>query len=305
MFIIGKSAVGYDQLRGQLEKGRYVELQLLDEIDKGVTAKDFMDIIHMCKDYSIKAVHTPLVDNENERTAVNLDELQNDRVCHRLEVSLELAGELSREQNSEVLVIVHNTGVLNEYERNTPLLARLSTSLLSYFTEYPLISLGIENVTPLFLGNGFVFKNGCFFENVELAKFLSKKTGIEQRRIGTVLDVCHSRTTQRMMLKMLDGTGIKVPDEREYFEKNKDVIKEIHLANVRGIGIPHSNHGIAYEKNERMFMLEEMRYYKEFCYNCNVTLEIREADYIKNANFERNYKMLRSVCDELDIPYEE
>lgn len=312
MRIIGKSALS-DVVKGQrvlstaslnsqIALGRYIEIQLLDEIDNGVSTSEFLNILHNCNSHIICAVHTPLVDG----LAVNLEKIQDKLVYHRLEETLKLAGEISVEQGTEVLVVVHNSGTLDDYVRNTDLSKILKDLLLSYFSLYPKLAMGIENVIPIYSKDRLEYKNGTLFENVDIAKFLSEKTGIEQRRIGTVLDVCHSRSTITMLRRMLRGVDTKIPEEWEYYQRNKELIKEIHLANVIETGLNKGEHGIAYKDSERDKMYEELTYYKRAGYTCDITIEVREADYIHNkVNFANNSKMLRGICEELNIPVEE
>ena len=137
---------------------------------------------------------------------------------------------------------------------------------------------------------------GIFYDNVKLANFLNEV--FRTNRFGTVLDTAHILTTIRIYERIFsDYEEIKEKFSIEkYFEKNKDVIKLIHLADLKNLGFRKGEHGVKFDNKEDMKFFIDL--YKKYEYDCDITIEITEKDYVKNENFENNFKMLNEILNE-------
>lgn len=115
---------------------------------------------------------------------------------------------------------------------------RVLNSVGCLLLKYPYTELAIENITPVRNAHQkpLYRSNNYKFDNVVMAKELRKQ--LHTDRVGTVLDICHARITDRYMNELYKILGDEPEDYSldNFFKLNKDVIKLIHLADMRGSG---------------------------------------------------------------------
>jgi hypothetical protein len=68
-----------------------------------------------------------------------------------------------------------------------------------------------------------------------------------------------------------------------FFKANKDTAFLIHLASMRGTGYD-KDHCTPFDNLQDCFNMLDI--YTKYDYNCPITLEVREDDYIKNENYK-------------------
>lgn len=70
----------------------------------------------------------------------------------------------------------------------------------------------------------------------------------------------------------------------------------IHLANVGDNGYGKNNHGIGFIQGKDLDLLYDiMKLYNKYEYNCPITIEVREEDYLNPINYLKTKENLLSI----------
>lgn len=299
MRIIGKSIIKESDLKGKANICKNIEVQLFKEFDDGLKVDFLYNEIIKIEDVKVLVVHSPIIDGED----VNFEFMTNYKDSNRIMNSIILAGKLSKYYNEKVKVVIHSAFRYENYDKMPGLIDRVVEFFQEIFYRYPLVDFCIENVVPIKItrNGNFYLRNNCLYDGVDLVKRLNFY--FSTNRFGTVLDTCHALITIRGLKNYFsDYPEIsKKFSLEEYFEVNKDYIKLIHLANVINLGYDKGTHGILFRDEDMPLMNEIMNYYKKYNYNCDITIEILEDDYVKNDNFRDNYYKLLKLCKDRNI----
>lgn len=302
MHIIGKSAIKIEDMIAKSRICQNIELQLFDEFDNFNDCVDELyDIISIITTTKVRVVHSPIIKGED----INLEFIENKEDLFRLEKSIELAGKLSEFYKHPVSVVIHTAFRYENYSKMPSLLNLIEDFISRSLSKYKNIIICLENVIPCKVSNEeeLYFRNGCFFDNIKLVKYLREK--LKTDRIGTVLDTCHMLISLDTINRIFEENEyiefIKDFNMERFFKENKDYIKLIHLCDVKNLGYGRKEHGIKFEP-ERIYILSQIiNLYVEYNYRCDITIEILEDDYIKNENFKDNYGLLKSLLKSNNI----
>lgn len=296
MKLVAKSIPHHPEILHKMELGaETIEIQLLkDFINCDVNLDHVYEcIITAACDVSI--VHMPL-DTFYE---LNLEFLTYPLYQKTFLNCCKLSQRLARAYNHPVILVVH-VGITFKYMQLMPGIFDSLQALMNQVVEdYPDIEIAFENIIPVSYkkGVGFHGCNGFLYDNVDFANYFNKTC--KRKAFGTVLDTCHVLTVQEMLSdgfsKYLEIENITM---EEYFRRNKDVIKLIHLADLENIGLEPYEHGCAFQDENKL--REILSYYYKYEYDCLVTLEINEIDYLNCVNFCNNKKMIEKIVDEFE-----
>lgn len=280
--ILGKSIICEKELQSRIDNNIPLEIQLYDDFDR-YTVDDLWHRLEKMEGIDIHHIHAPL----RKDIKICIDDIDIG-ICGRdIKNTIELAGIISEKLQRKITVVIH----LNDDSKhilNNPQKFKLIISLFENFiNKYPRVDYAFENVT--LFDEGKLFTN-LYNESLSLVNELNDYFGNVRNYFGTVLDTCHAKTTVRMLEKLLQGTDLKYHNLEDYFRENKDVVKLIHLSDVKNLGLRREEHGIAFETVEDMKECVDL--YKKFNYTCNIVLEIQEQDYIEAPNLMRNFQMV-------------
>ena len=299
MKILGKSAIKKEDLEGKGDINKFIEIQMMKEFETNIANIDkYLNTIVSIPNIDIIALHVPIIAGNN----INIEYIENYTDNCRIANSIILAGKLSLHYNHRIKVIIHTAMKYELYDKIPILFENIIDFFDKYFYKYPLLDFCFENVVPLEIGNDFNLRNGCFYDNVKLAKRLNFCFGTN--RFGTVLDTCHALVTIRTFQNILKDYSSFLNDislER-FFIENKDTIKLIHLCDVENLGFAKGTHGVKFENLNLMEQL--MDYYIKYNYDCDITIEILENENMKNENFKNNFNSLKNICMEKSINIE-
>lgn len=303
MEIYAKSALSRAQIDCKINIGcDAIEVQLLAELVDGELGRYHMaeDVFNLeeFKDYSISAVHVPLLSHFG-LSDVNLESFC-DEDFKLLDQVFYIANWFGEKQNKRVLVVIHS-----ETDRtNMMLISDTWKTVLNavgcLLFKYPYTELGIENVTPLrevHSGDMHLCSN-FHWDNIDMAKELRKE--LHTDRVGTVLDICHAMITKKYMTVIYNefaDAPCEDYDLETYFAKNKDYIKLIHLASMKGSGYGKGKHGTKFSDENIDELREIMGYYDKYEYSCPITLEVEETDFLVSDNYRETRETLLKVLD--------
>lgn len=290
--VLAKAALDKGQLDRKLEIGcDGIELQLLAELVNGQVGKYFQaeDVydLEQFKDYDIKVVHAPILSFYGLSDVTLEDFVDEDMVF--LEQVFKVADYFGKLHNRKTLIVIHSETTVKLMKALGDIWGRAIKFLGYLLLKYPNTEIGIENVTPL---RGISTKpiqlcNNFKFDNVDMANTLRKELNTD--RVGTVLDICHAKISKKYMDVIYQAVGDIEPDNydlEEYFKANKDVIKLIHLADFAGSGYGKGKHGIGIGPHNENSMKEFVELYNKYNYNCMITLEVEENNFLISDIYE-------------------
>ena len=297
--IYAKSALSTGQLEVKKNIGcDGIEIQLLSELIDGKVGryKNMEDVFNMSEfdDFNIAVVHAPILSFYG-LSDVTLEDFVDDDIIF-LEQVFKIAEYFGNRDKKMVPIVIHSETTLQLMESIGDTWKRVVTYLGYLLMKYPHTEALIENVTPnRGTIDNLVLCNNFKFDNVEMVKRLRLELNTD--RIGTVLDTCHAKIS-----KIYIDTFNKLMPEKEpedlsmenYFLQNKDVIKLIHLADMKGSGYGKGKHGTKLCEENRDFVEEIIGLYNKYNYSCPISLEVEEQDF----NTSPNYRESKAIIDE-------
>lgn len=194
----------------------------------------------------------------------------------------------------EPIVVLHNEehfDCLDERKR-----LEIVVLMSSLIEGYPHVHFVIENTTPFrwLQKMSSRLSSGYYDSPVMIAEYLRAEIGTE--RIGTCLDTCHAKIAVRLLSAVLD-LAPEVEFElslRKYFERYKKTCKLFHFASYDGGGYG-AGHATPYGNDKLPELCEEVQFYKEYGYDCPITLEINEKDLLVSDGYAVSKKNLQKA----------
>lgn len=233
----------------------------------------------------VKVIHMPLIPFEDYS-------IESGKCFITLSKVADLAEEVAKAIEQNVIIVLHCGSSKAKLEHE----ARLDVvraRLISCVESHPNVELALENVTPVKMISKYkhVLRNALPHDTVSVALYCNHE------RIGTVLDICHARMTDRFYRILTQQyyeywcpNGMEYTELHDFFVANAPVIKLIHLAWCVGDG-EGENHGTPIE--DQTSMDQVLSLYRKLHYNCPITIEVREDDYVNDINFRKTYKTLK------------
>lgn len=300
MTVNAKSSLNYNQIIDRIQKGtQNIEIQLLDDFidnpQKEIDEK-ILDLIKS-KKCDIQVIHMPLCLNNDY-------EIEKKETKKVLEKVCQFAQNIAILEEHFVLIVVHIAdAVLNLANYN--MLNRLKNLVISCLDTYDKVELAFENTTNIELKDGninfenpvIIRDNHFIFSNIEFAKF------VNHERCGVVLDTCHLLMTKNLFENLEKFLDCKLNSQKifkEAFKEAAPYIKLIHLnyAKKHGYEELHSLPFLKKDKKSIKYLNYLMKLYKKYNYNCMITLEINEENFVDAKNFEQSYKNLKKIIKE-------
>lgn len=299
MQIWAKSAADPAQIKDKLEKGcDGIEIQLLgDFLDEKNTAQYYYQKTFSCAGADIQVVHMPLIKHQD----VNLELLTYPVYWKAFEKAALLSQMLAEKYHHNVVLILHNTLTLDQYQ-HMPVLLKEIESLLEYtFSNFPQVEYAIENILPLELSAGKtpLGRNGFGFDNVDLANYFNEHFGT-YNKFGTVIDTCHAMASYRMLAHIFAENhnssleGLRLED---FFSKNQGLLKVIHLTNVHSMGFNPGEHGCSFEPDselDALFLERFFSLYQKYASGVPITIEVYEKDYLDSQSYLKTKNMIQN-----------
>ena len=281
MNIVAKSACDIKQITDRINKGfHHIEIQLTNDFLMPTRSLQDYSVIHSSKDWDIQNIHMPLTKIDD----VNLEYLGNSTYSSVFFNACKLAQDCALTYNHPVTLVIHCGQSLSNFKLMPSVLHDVEKILLLCMNYYPNVLFSIENLSPCYTKKGkVVLQPTAFGENVELANYFNNL--FETNKFHTTIDICHILMTQNLLNFLKPESSIDADDFslEWYFKQNQSTVNNIHLNNIRGLGIKKMHHGASFvETNEHdMKLLKEIfSLYNKYNYFCNLTLEDDELDYI-------------------------
>jgi len=267
-----------------------IEVQLLDELFKigGYNSIHQIFDLDQFKDMPISVIHSPILYGKR---AIALEQLCDSKDLFLFYNIFELAEYFGKIQNKDIIVIIHSETCLKALSEIGNMLYNIVKNVDKLLLMFPHVKLAIENVTPLRnFDKGPQLCNNFYDDNVILVDYLKKE--LQTDRIGTVLDTCHAMISEKYISVLYDALGEEKPDFSldYYFDRNKEDIMLIHLADFKGNGYGSGNHGTPFEDKQKCFDILDL--YKKYNYSCPITLEVCETDFLVSDNYRKQKLMV-------------
>lgn len=294
MIFVGKSIIDEKQLISKQKYGiKDIEIQLYGkDFDKDI---QYMFDVITKDNINVVALHMPL--DVGEAGDLNLEFVTNKEYSEMFIKTCRLAQELADFYEHDINIIIHNGISLKRYLL-MPVLLEEIIKLLDYILEiFPNINFSIENVLPISFGNRQIATfEGFLFDNVELAEFLNK-TCIRPA-FFTTLDICHILCTFKVLDVFKNEDFFDEITIRDFFDKNKNTLNNIHFCNIKNWGLKNLDHGYFFDKNNKNDLILIKQIFDlldEFKLDVSLTLEVRENDYIECENFKKTLDAIKQV----------
>ncbi len=281
MIITAKSNHKPEQLMDRVNKGfKEIELQLTN--DFLIPNKDLNDYFKsvLNNSWDIISIHMPLISGQQD---INLEFLTCEKYKPIFIEVCTLAQKCAEFYKHDVTIVLHNSFSLKMYEL-IPCLFNEVKKILEYcIAKFPNVTYSMENIFPINVKYDYIFLQNCsFLENVELAQYFNDFFNV--KRFYTTLDICHALCTLKIMeLYKSEPRYQKFLYTLEsFFDGNKHLINNIHLNNIRNMGIEKGDHSAKFDKdnpNDTQLLCDILKLYKKYNLTCNITIEIDEANY--------------------------
>lgn len=253
--------------------------------------------------FTMKPIHVVHVPFNQDKEMLNLEWIFGHKDISVLNNVFALAQYCSEIWNHRVVVVVHSCMAMYDFMQNELLQERIVRELEILLSKYAQVDMAIENTVLLELGRTSKFIprvcNGIYQDTPELVKWLQEYFG---DRVGSVLDTCHAMMAEKYLKILLEAADIRhifsesVVEEinmEHYFQMNQGICKLIHFNNFRGNGY-RENHGTSFDKPEEVKSI--LALYKKYRYNCPLTLEIQEENYLDCINYRKTKNLIEEVC---------
>lgn len=251
---------------------------------------------------NVEAVHTPFY---KDGQAMLMERVFQHQDISDIENVFRLAQYCAEIWKHRILIVIHSSLSMYDFMQFEIFRLKLEEDLGRLFHQYPDVDMAVENVVMVEYREKQPYApmlcNGTFWDAPQIIGYLRQRFG---ERVGTVLDICHAMMTDKYMtafLKMADF----LPDDTEllpekvdfslehYFQLNQGICKLIHFNNFVGNGYQR-NHGTGFKTQEKVDQILDL--YREYKYECPLTIEIREEDYHDCINYrETKEKIMQWV----------
>lgn len=299
--IYAKASLNMPEIQEKIRCGcDAIELNL--EEDFLLHGKNFLEYygreLFVAKD--IQVVHIP---SNQDKEMLSLEWIFGHKDISVLENVFSLAQYCSEVWSHRVLIVIHSCMAMYDFMQYELLQERIIKELGILFYQYPQVDIAVENTILLEFGKTGRFIprlcNGIYQDTSELVQWLREYFG---ERVGSVLDTCHAMMTEKYLKPLLEMAEIErifaAPilediNMEHYFQMNQGICKLIHLNNSRENGYKE-NHGTSFENIEEV--KEILALYEKYQYQCPLTLEIREENYLDCCNFRKTKKLIEEAC---------
>lgn len=302
--IYAKASLDMDEIREKIRCGcDAIELNLEDDFLR--YGKDFLG--HYGKEMlsmkEIYVVHTPY---NQDKEMINLEWIFGRKDSSLLEDVFALAQYCGKIWSHRVTVVIHSCMAMYDFLQYELLQERIVEGLGTLFEKYDFVDLGIENTILMELGKKDKFQprfcNGVYEDTHKLVQWLRNFFG---DRVGSVLDTCHAMMTEKYLKLLFEAADVgqmfsenvlKNINMEYFFQVNQGICKLIHFNSMCGNGY-RDKHGTAFESLDDVRELLEL--YAKYQYQCPLTLEIQEKDYLDCENYRKTKGMIEEVCENI------
>lgn len=265
-----------------------IELQLLKSfIDDSNSISDWFDYLTQSSNSQIQVLHSPLHRGDD----VDWDDLLDPEILAIVERTCELGERLANHYQRPMPVVFHFGGNVEKIKR-CPLIKQAYLDFIEHLlTSYPNVVFLLENV--VIVDDNQV--RGCRrYREADVRTVVDFVLWLREQfettdRFYSVLDTCHAL----MSIRLLKAIGFEVTWD-EFFEAHQPTCGLIHLANGRGFGFG-LDHGTPFTSEDGELLQELLNLYDHYEFNCPVTLELREENYMDYQNYQLTYQTLQKL----------
>lgn len=298
--IYAKASLISEEIREKINCGcDGLELNLQKDFIKKGSCFETCYLQELFTMYNIEVVHVPFYANGQ---VMNMEHIFQHKDVSPIRNVFRLSQYCADIWKHRVLVVIHCSLSFFDFMEYELLRSRLECILRQFFTDFPMVDLGIENVIPMEYDEKSIESprlcNGIFTDLANIVCCLRETFGT---RIGSVLDICHAAMTEKYMAALLHAADYlpqkNLPEHLDYsighyFEIHKDICKLIHFNDFAGNGYAQ-NHGTVFQDPNKA--AEMIRLYRKYAYHCPLTLEIREDNYKDCINYRQTKAMLEPL----------
>lgn len=282
-----KSAVDLEQLKVRNKYNKEVEIQLFgDLMDREI--EEILETIEK-SDSRIVAVHSPIVKSDE----LYIHQIFNQSKFDMIEKTFMLADVLGEKYGILMPVIFHNARSKEELIGEGHL-SGFTLKLNRLLTNYKNTALYLENLIPVVkMSDGKITTCSAFLdETPKLVQLLRNVIG--GNRVYSLLDTAHAEISMSYM----KAIGLNY-DLEDYFKWYEDTIGLLHLSWGEGFGYGVNEHAYKLTEEHEDYMIKFQKLYEKYNYECPITLEVLEEDYLDPQWYVEAERCFRKVEKEL------
>lgn len=281
-----KTAPIEDQFAAATQLNSTMEIQLLgDFLNPNYSMDEFMQLVEQYQP-QIQILHSPLAYGED----TDLSQIEEVSTFMTARKTCELAQRLADYYQRRMPVVFHFGGDVEELQAQPARRAAFLSLLTTLYQAYPSVDFYFENVTVFIFSKHPEnprrrYRDADPKTAPQLVRWL-REVFHDSERFWTVLDTCHALMTVRLLQTVGADASLE-----EFFKENEGICGLIHLANARNYGIG-PDHGTPFLTEDAELLEELLALYQTYQFNCPLTLEINEPDYLTYPNYQATYATL-------------
>lgn len=275
--INAKSTPELIEYKPKIDAGfKNIEIQL---IKKYVEENEYIETKKAIEEYGvdISIVHSPLIDEENGYgLEIALIHLLKDEYKEILDDTCKFAEYISQIEKHRIKVVIHNDNSKQAFEHTGVIEEKIAPILKSILDKYNNVDFAVENSSML---GDSRFKS--IFKMDDVSYVVSKLNKIIPNRFFVVMDTCHEMMNNEAWKRFTYEELFNWNDEvKDCFNYNS-TLGLIHLNNIWDNGIDE-DHGRPFDKEHKgdiEKLKNIMEAYEKYA-NCEITIEVKEDDYL-------------------------
>lgn len=245
---------------------------------------------------NVEVVHVPF---DNKGQMMNIERVFQREDLRPIRNVFRLAQYCAEYWGHRVLVVIHASISFYDFMEYELLRKRIERELGQLLCDFSMVDIAIENVVPMEYKEERPYSpmlcNGIFTDISQIVHYLRASFA---ERVGSVLDVCHAAMTRKYMTALLSAADFlpkgALPDKidysmEHYFRANQGICKLIHFNDFEKNGYGRA-HGTVFQSQEKVDDL--LKLYKDYGYDCPLTIEIREDNYLDCVNYRKTKTMI-------------
>ena len=281
-----KTALIANQLEAATKLNPEMEIQLLADFLK--EDYDLDQAMEMVKTYQphINVLHSPLAYGED----TDLAKIEEEETFKAADRTCQLAERLANYYGKRMPVVFHFGGDIDEFKTQKTRHEAFLAAIKKLYQAYPSVDFYFENVTVFIFSKHpknprLRYRDADAKTAPQLVRWL-REVFEGSTRFYSVLDTCHALMTVRLIQTVGGEASLE-----DFFKENSGVCGLIHLANARNYGVG-PDHGTPFLAEDQALLDEILNLYKNYGFDCPLTLEINEPDYERYINYQATLETL-------------
>lgn len=265
-----------------------IEIQLLKSfIENPNSIESWFVYLTQQSTSEVQVLHSPLHQGDD----IDWDDLLDPEILAIVKQTCALGERLAQHYQRPMPVVFHFGGNVEKIKHRPMIREAYLTIIHELLADYPNVVFFLENVVIVDdnqARGGRRYREADVRTVVDFVEWL-RETFKMNHRFYSVLDTCHAL----MSIRLLEAIGFTVTLD-DFFKAHQPTCGLIHLANCHRFGFG-LDHGTPFTKKDSELLQELLDLYEDYRFDCPVTIELREDDYLDYHNYRTTLATLESL----------